>query len=400
MASASARPDVRDDRLRTGLPHARDSSDRLRLAAARRGRGPRAGVGARRRRAARGRIVALRPARLGARAGRVRRGDEALPVTRALLADQPPSRSHHRGVAAPVALARHRLHASSCPVCLHAARRGPGRDPPAARAGQQPHALRSAPRREPRPVGAGRLPAVLGGGRQPCRPHLVSGAPIPIWVTAALGTLAARVADDAAGAWAHGFGSLAGWDFAIGRSTPRPQLLRRPTATGGIAARTAAPDRSRTLDLQDQAAAAHRADHRDQPLHELAARAGAASTRESRRCVATPATTTRRSAAGPPCWTPSWTTTRGSSPGPSTRWRSTGGRGRSPMSCTRSRTWATWPTLKDVASSQRPRQLHELPCTSPSCVGDGCRRRVCDTEDPPVGVLAVAGRQRLALERA
>jgi hypothetical protein len=202
--------------------------------------------------------------------------DETLPVTRELIADQ---LFRGRKIAAsrlPSVLARSRLRGRPCPVCLHAARREPESGSAERRELVNDRgrfeALVAASRDEWEPVTC-RL--CLGGAGPPCRPHLVSGAPIPIWLPATLGTLAARVADDAAGAWLQGAGWLAGWglrDSAAAR-TVLSYFGRSIAAVESPRERLCRIVRE-ALNLQDEAGELIAAISREEPLRELAARGG------------------------------------------------------------------------------------------------------------------------------
>ena len=203
-------------------------------------------------------------------------GDEALPITRGLVADQ---LRRGRKIAAsrlPSDITRRRLRRQSCPVCLHAGRR----DPEAGSAKRR-ELVNNRTRFEARLAASrdewklGTCPLCLGEGGLPCRPHLVSGAPIPIWVPAALGTLAARVEDDAAGAWVQGFGWLAGWGL---RDRPAdPTILSyfgHPTAAAESPRERLRRIVREALTLQDEAAGLIAPICRDEPLRELALRGG------------------------------------------------------------------------------------------------------------------------------
>ena len=118
-------------------------------------------------------------------------------------------------------------------------------------------------------------PLCLGGAGPPCRPHLVSGAPLPTSLAAALGPLATRVADDAAGAWVAGFGWLAGWGLRD-RSDDSTILSYFGRPVAGVESPRERLRRivREALDLQDQAAGLIAAISRDQPLRDLPSRGG------------------------------------------------------------------------------------------------------------------------------
>ncbi len=203
-------------------------------------------------------------------------GEEALPVSRMFLAH---CLLRGRNIAAsrlPAVLARSRLRGRACPVCSQAAQRGPeaGSMERRERVNDRTRfeALAAASRDE---WERGTCPLCLSGAGPPCRPHLVSGAPIPIALAGSLGTLATQVADHAPGAWLQGVGWLAGWGLRDRSADPTNlRYFGHP-----IAAVESPRERLRrivreALDLQDEASGLIAAISRDEPLRELAPRGG------------------------------------------------------------------------------------------------------------------------------
>ncbi len=206
------------------------------------------------------RVVVVRSARLGAHACRMRAGRRGAASIPRAARPLPPSRSNHRGVEAPIAPGAQSPEKAHLPGLLAGrAARSPGGIHGAARARQRPHTLRSGPSREQQPLGASHLPAVPRR-RRPAVPPTSRE-----WRSLAhLARRRARSAGYARGRRCRGrMGRGLRMARRLGTSRPvgrlhDPQLFRAPRCRRRVAARTVAPDRSRSTGPARPGRGAHR----------------------------------------------------------------------------------------------------------------------------------------------